>query len=168
MHKLSRTQQHRTEKTKIVDWTPTSPKDYFAVLESGLTKTRLVKSFSLLGLEVVLEVNSAQPCIVYARESNSAHSHKMLPLPGSEGHIDEKYGGVFARGGDLIMIDGTVYVVLANFNGNNKVYSFDGQWLIGQSFSPSSDPSLQPISTPSGTPFVAPSLREPSAQPSFV
>jgi len=66
------------------------------------------------------------------------------------------------------MIDGTVYVVLANFNGNNKVYSFDGQWLIGQSFSPSSDPSLQPISTPSGTPFVAPSLQESSAQPSFV
>lgn len=155
-------------KTKIVDSTPTSPNDYFAVLESGLTKTRLVKSYSLFdGLEVILEVNSAQPCVVYVRESNVAHSYKMLPLPGSEGYIDKKYGGVYARGGDLFTIDDTIYVVIANYNGMNQVYSFDSHWLIeGSTLQRSSQPSSQPSSEPSPQPSTQPSSHQPSSQSS--
>jgi hypothetical protein len=156
-------------RTKIVDSTPTSPNDYLAVLESGLTKTRLVKSYSLFGgLDVILEVNSAQPCVVYARESNLAqHSHKMLPLPGSEGYIDKKYGGVYARGGDLFTIGDTIYVVIANYNGINQVYSFDSHWLIEQStLQESSQPSSQPSSEPSPQPSAQLSS-EPSSQPSL-
>ncbi len=108
----------------------TSPKEYFTVLESGLTKTRHVKSYSLFGVEVILEVNSAHPCAVYARKSNHAHSHKIIPLPGSEGYKDPTYGGVYARAGDVIVIDDMVYVVIANFNGNNKVYSFSSSELF--------------------------------------
>jgi len=122
--------------TEFMDETPTRPKEYFAVPESGLTKTRQVKSFSLFGKEVILEVNSAQPCTIYQRESNLP-SDKILPLPGSEGYIDQTYGGVYARGGDVIVIDDVVYVVIANFNGNNKVYSFSSQWLKEQSTSTS-------------------------------
>ena len=116
---------------KTADSTPTNPDEYFAVIGSGLTKTRQVKSFSLFDLNVVLEVNSAQPCNIYARYryNNSTHSHKILPLPGSEGYTDKKYGSVHARGGDLLVIHDKVYVVLANFNGNNRVHSFDSQWL---------------------------------------
>lgn len=113
------------------NFTPTSPFEYFTVPESGLTKTRQVKSFSLFGVEVVLEVNSGQPCNIYQRKSNLP-SNKILPLPGSEGYIDPTYGGVYARAGDVIVIDDMVYVVLANYNGNNKVYSFSIQWFKEQ------------------------------------
>ena len=119
-------------KFKSADPTPTIPEEYFAVIGSGLTKTRQVMSFSLFDLDVILEVNSAQPCNIYARYryNNPTHSHKILPLPGSEGYIDKKYGSVHARGGDMLVIHDKVYVVLANFNGNNRVHSFDSQWLI--------------------------------------
>jgi hypothetical protein len=119
------------------NFTPTRPMEYFTVPESGLTKTRQVKSFSLFGVEVILEINSGQPCNIYQRKSNLP-SNKILPLPGSEGYIDPTYGGVYARAGDVIVIDDMVYVVIANFNGNNKVYSFSSSEFFPEPSSKSS------------------------------
>jgi hypothetical protein len=118
-------------KVRYVDDTPTKPEEYFAIIASGLTKTRQVKSFSLLDLDIILEVNSAQPCNIYARHQsdNPSHPHKILPLPGSEGYIDKKLGIVHARGGDLLVIGDKVYVIIANFNGDNRVHSFAKEWL---------------------------------------
>jgi hypothetical protein len=119
-------------RVRVVSDTPTKPNEYFAIITSGLTKTRHVKTFSLFDLYIILEVNAAQPCNIYARhqQNNPTHSHKILPLPGSEGYIHNKLGIVHARGGDLLVIGDKVYVILANFNGDNRVYSFDSQWLI--------------------------------------
>ena len=112
---------------------PTPDSEYYSVPRSDITKTRQVKSFPLSddlssSEEIVLEVNSAETCNLYYRK-NEDYVSMILPLPGSEGYISEVYGGVYARGGDVLMLGDQVFVVLANYNGNNTVYSFDSQWL---------------------------------------
>jgi len=116
-----------------VDPTPDSSSEYYSTPRSDITKTRQVKSFPLLNdssssEEIVLEVNSAETCNLYYRK-NEDYVSMILPLPGSEGYISEFHGGVYARGGDVLMLGDKVFVVLANYNGNNTVYSFDSQWL---------------------------------------
>jgi hypothetical protein len=116
-----------------VDPYPVSSSEFFSIPRSGITKTRQVKSFSLLdsSAEIILEVNSAETCNLYYRENESVHASTILPLPGSQGHMSEVYGGVYARGGDILEVGDQVFIVFANYNGNNTVYSFDSRWLRG-------------------------------------
>lgn len=109
------------------DSTPVSSKEYFVVPSPGYTKTRQVLAFQVDGYDVdfVLEVNSAQTCNIYYREKKNEFATKVLPLPGSEGYLDNvDSNDVLARAGDAFDIDGTLYVIISLFNGNNTVYSF--------------------------------------------
>ena len=136
--KLSDVQLFKGESTiyaplERADPTPDSSSEYYSAPRSDITKTRQVKSFPLLddsssSEEIVLEVNSAETCNLYYRK-NEDYVSMILPLPGSEGYISEFHGGVYARGGDVLMLGDKVFVVLANYNGNNTVYSFDSHWL---------------------------------------
>jgi len=117
-----------------VDPYPVSSSEFFSIPRSGITKTRQVLSFSLFdsSAEIILEVNSAETCNLYYRENSSEHASTILPLPGSQGHVSEVYGGVYARGGDILEVGDQVFVLLANYNGNNTVYSFESRWLRGR------------------------------------
>ena len=91
--------------------------------------------------DFVLEINSAQPCCIWARGTDGV-TFGVLPLPDSEGayeamseHWSEpdstKHSGGYARAADVLVRDGSIWVVLANFNGRNTAYEvpvslFDG------------------------------------------
>ena len=95
----------------------------------GHTKTRQVLSFQVQGVDadLVLEVNTAQTCNICYRPDANSYASKILQLPGSEGFefFKDEYIHVTARAGDALEINGKLHVVIANFNGNNTVYSFD-------------------------------------------
>ena len=82
--------------------------------------------------DFVLEVNSAQPCCIWARDVNGV-TFALLPLPYSQGssegvaeHRSEPdsatHSGGYARAADVLVREETIWVVLANFNGRNTVY----------------------------------------------
>ena len=107
----------------------------------GHSKTRQVLSFRVQGVDadLVLEVNSAQTCNVYYRPDANSYASKILQLPGSEGfeffnenatRRRDRFIVVAARAGDALEIDGKLHVVIANFNGNNTVFSFDTDILF--------------------------------------
>lgn len=102
----------------------------------GHTKTRQVLSFQVQGVDadLVLEVNTAQTSNIYYRSDADSYTSKILQLPGSEGfeifnanatRRKDRFVLVSARAGDALEIDGKLHVVIANFNGNNTVFSFD-------------------------------------------
>jgi len=111
-----------------VDFVPVSSEEYFIIPSPGNTKTRQVLPFKIDDdtPDLVLEVNSAQTCNIYYRPDEDMPASKVLPLPGSEGvdTFDEDGIFFFARAGDTLLIEDTLYVILAVFNGNNTVYSF--------------------------------------------
>ena len=109
---------------------PVDSSKYFAIPAPGTTKTRQIVAFSGKKGKVdnLLEVNSGQACIIYAREKDDKPATKVLPLPGSEGFYTEEVW-MYARAGDVIEAGDTMYVILAMYNGNNTVYSFDKKWL---------------------------------------
>ena len=113
---------------EFVDTVPVSSEKYFVVPTPGNTKTRQVLPFKIDGdvPDLVLEVNSGQTCNIYYRTMANETASKVLPLLGSEGidTFDEDGMVYYARAGDALLIGDKLYIILANFNGNNTVYSF--------------------------------------------
>ncbi len=103
---------------------PVSSEEYFVLPNPGVTKTRQVLSFGIndTDVDLVLEINSAQTCNIYYRTTYDQPAAKVLPLPGSEG-VNENFYRYYARAGDVLVVD-QLYVIIANYLGNNTVYSF--------------------------------------------
>lgn len=109
-----------------VDPVPVSSEDYFVIPSPGKTRTRQVLPFQLTNntsVDLILEINSAQTCNIYYRTMANETAKKIMPLPGSEGrnNQDEYY---YTRAGDVLVIGDALYIILAQYNGNNTVYSF--------------------------------------------
>jgi len=114
-----------------VDPVPVSSEDYFVIPSPGKTRTRQVLPFQLTNnnndtvssVDLILEINSAQTCNIYYRSMANETASKIMPLPGSEGrnNQDEYY---YTRAGDVLVIGDQLYIILAQYNGNNTVYSF--------------------------------------------
>jgi len=113
-----------------IDPVPVSSEDYFVIPSPGKTRTRQVLPFQLANnnngtssVDLILEINSAQTCNIYYRTMANETASKIMPLPGSEGrnNQDEYY---YTRAGDVLVIGDTLYIILAQYNGNNTVYSF--------------------------------------------
>ena len=112
-----------------IDPVPVSSEDYFVIPSPGKTRTRQVLPFQLTNnsngtaVDLILEINSAQTCNIYYRTMANETATKIMPLPGSEGrnNQDEYY---YTRAGDVLVIGDQLYIILAQYNGNNTVYSF--------------------------------------------
>jgi len=115
-----------------VDPVPVSSEDYFVIPSPDTTRTRQVLPFQLTNntsssssssVDLILEINSAQTCNIYYRTMANETAKKIMPLPGSEGknNQDEYY---YTRAGDVLVIGDQLYIILAQYNGNNTVYSF--------------------------------------------
>ena len=113
-----------------IDPVPVSSEDYFVIPSPGTTRTRQVLPFQLTNnnndtssVDLILEINSAQTCNIYYRSMVNETATKIMPLPGSEGrnNQDEYY---YTRAGDALVIGDQLYIILAQYNGNNTVYSF--------------------------------------------
>jgi len=116
-----------------IDPVPVSSEDYFVIPSPGKTRTRQVLPFQLTNnndqnttdtsVDLILEINSAQTCNIYYRTMANETATKIMPLPGSEGrnNQDEYY---YTRAGDALVIGDQLYIILAQYNGNNTVYSF--------------------------------------------
>ena len=124
--------------TQLVDDMPLDYTKYFRVDSSpaknqnyspGKTRTRQVLSFTIDNnvsdgkADLVLEINSAQTCNIFYRTMVNETASKVFQLPGSEG-VKTDNESYYARAGDTLVVDDQVYVILAQFNGNNTVYSF--------------------------------------------
>ena len=114
-----------------IDPVPVSSEDYFVIPSPGKTRTRQVLPFQLtnnitdtsISVDLILEINSGQTCNIYYRTMVNETATKIMPLPGSEGrnNQDEYY---YTRAGDALVIGDQLYIILAQYNGNNTVYSF--------------------------------------------
>ena len=87
------------------------------------TSAQLTKNNNDTSVDLILEINSAQTCNIYYRTMANETASKIMPLPGSEGrnNQDEYY---YTRAGDALVIGDQLYIILAQYNGNNTVYSF--------------------------------------------
>ena len=72
--------------------------------------------------DLVLEINSAQTCNIFHRATRNDMA-KVFQLPGSEG-VNTDNEMYYARAGDTLVVEDQVYIILAQYNGNNTVYSF--------------------------------------------
>ncbi|KAL7540228.1 hypothetical protein ACHAXR_009963, partial [Thalassiosira sp. AJA248-18] len=112
---------------KYVDPTPVS-----SIPSPGNTRTRQVVPFSINknpsqmndDVDLILEINSAQTCNIYYRKTEGEPASVVLPLPGSEGVYNSEIA-MYARAGDTLIVRDQLYVILALYNGNNTVYSFN-------------------------------------------
>ena len=111
---------------KSIDHTPVSTQEYFVVPSPGLTRTRQVLPFDIDNDAcLVLEINSAQTCNIYHRNMWKESASKVMPLPGSEGFNNvENQTYMYARAGDTLLVGDQLYVIIAQYNANNTVYSF--------------------------------------------
>ena len=109
-----------------VDSTPAKNQKY----SPGKTRTRQVLSFGIDNgsvdntdaADLVLEINSAQTCNIFHRATRNDMA-KVFQLPGSEG-VNTDNEMYYARAGDTLVVEDQVYIILAQYNGNNTVYSF--------------------------------------------
>ena len=122
--------------TQLVDRMPLDYKIYYKVDSSpnqnyspGKTRTRQVLSFTIDNngsdgkADLVLEINSAQTCNIFYRTMVNETASKVFQLPGSEG-VNTENESYYARAGDTLVVQDQVYIILAQYNGNNTVYSF--------------------------------------------
>ena len=114
-----------------VDDIPVSTEQYFVVPAPGLTRTRQVLPFHIPSVktELILEINSGETCNLYKRDGINVPATKIMPLLMSEGVVTNTTE-IEARAGDTLLIGDKLFVILAMFNGNNTVYSFDSKLLM--------------------------------------